>query len=155
VVIPDIINQNVFDIYQPRVSKALLNKIQEFVNKLNTLHVNAEVINPDYEEVKVDLDVKFHKGFDENYYKNVLKDDITKLLSPWAFEKTVGIQFGVMLHRSVIINYIEKLDYVDYLENVILIKGSETGLKKVSPSSPRAILVSAKKHEATLDVKVC
>ncbi|HKL34251.1 MAG TPA: baseplate J/gp47 family protein, partial [Tangfeifania sp.] len=155
VVIPDIVNQNVFDIYQPRVSKAMLNKIQDFVNKLNTLHVNTVVINPDYEEVTVDLKVKFHKGFDENYYKNVLNDDITKLLSPWAFEKTAGIQFGVILHRSVVINYIEKLNYVDYLENVKLTKGSETGLKNVSPSSPRAILVSAKEHVISTDVKGC
>ena len=155
VVIPDIVNQNVFDIYQPRVSKAMLNKIQDFVNKLNTLHVNTVVINPDYEEVTVDLKVKFHKGFDENYYKNVLNDDITKLLSPWAFEKTAGIQFGVILHRSVVINYIEKLEYVDYLENVKLTKGSETGLKNVSPSSPRAILVSAKEHVISTDVKGC
>lgn len=155
VVIPDIVNQNVFDIYQPRVSKATLNKIQDFVNKLNTLHVNAVVINPEYEEITVDLKVKFHSGFDENFYKKVLNDDITKLLSPWAFEKTAGIQFGVVLHRSVIINYIEKLDYVDYLKDVILKKGTEAGLKNVAPSSPRAILVSAKKHNIVTDFDGC
>jgi hypothetical protein len=59
------------------------------------LHVNAQVINPVYEEVKVDLKVKFHKGFDENYYQKVLNTDITKLLSPWAFEITSSIEFGI------------------------------------------------------------
>ncbi len=155
VVIPDIVNQNVFDIYQPRVSKATLNKVQEFVNKLNTLHVNAVVINPDYEEVTVELKVKFHQGYDENYYKNVLNDDITKLLSPWAFEKSARIRFGVVLHRSVVINYIEELEYVDYLKDVKLKKDTETGLKNVSPSSPRAILVSAKKHDISTDLEGC
>lgn len=146
VVIPDIINRNVFDIYQPRVSKAALNAVQNWVNKLNTLHVNAIVTNPDYEEVEVELKVKFHKGYDENYYQKVLKEDITKLLSPWAFEESASIEFGITLHRSVVINYVEKLEYIDYVEDVILIKGEERSTTNVAPSSPKAILVSAKEH---------
>lgn len=146
VVIPDIINKNVFDIFQPRVSKATLNKIQEHVNTLNTLHVNAKVINPDYEEVKVDLKVKFHKGFDENYYQRVLNEDIKRFLSPWAYGVPGSIRFGTTLHRSFIINYIEKLEYVDYVEDVKLIKGAELSFTSVTPSSPKAILVSAKQH---------
>ncbi len=41
--------------------------LQNCVNELNTLHVEAKVINPVYEEVKVDLKVKFHKGLDESF----------------------------------------------------------------------------------------
>ncbi|NOR75029.1 MAG: phage baseplate protein [Draconibacterium sp.] len=155
VVIPDIVNKNVFDIYQPRVSKATLNAVQNWVNKLNTLHVNAKVINPDYEEVTVELKVKFHKGFDENYYAKVLNKDITKLLSPWAFEDTASIEFGITLHRSVVINYIENLKYVDYIEDVKFIKGGEISTSNVAPSSPIAILVSAKEHEISVEVKIC
>ncbi len=155
VVIPDIINKNVFDIYQPRVSKATLNKVQNHVNKLNSFHVNAKVINPDYEEVTVDLKVKFHIGYDENYYLKMLNKDITRLLSPWAFEETASIEFGVTLHLSLVINYIEKLKYVDYVEDVKLKKGAESNLSKVAPSSPKAILVSAKLHNLSTDVKSC
>lgn len=155
VVIPDIVNKNVFDIYQPRVSKATLNTVQEFVNKLNTLHVNAKIINPDYEEVTVDLKVKFYKGYDESYYLKVLNDDIIRLLSPWAFEETASINFGVTLHRSFVINFIEKLKYVDYVENVKLKKGEEVSLTQVAPSSPKAILVSAKQHILSTEIKSC
>jgi hypothetical protein len=155
VVIPDIINKNVFDIFQPRVSKATLNKIQEHVNRLNTLHVNAKVINPDYEEVKVDLKVKFHKGFDENYYQRVLNEDIKRFLSPWAYGVPGSIRFGTTLHRSFIINYIEKLEYVDYVEDVKLIKGAETSFTNVTPSSPKAILVSSKQHGILPVIKTC
>ena len=155
VVIPDIVNKNVFDIYQPRVSKALLNEVQNHVNALNTLHVEAKVINPDYEEVTVDLKVKFNDGFDESYYLRVLNDDITRFLSPWAFEDTANIQFGVTLHRSFIINYIEKLSYVNYVEDVKLIKGGEVSVTSVTPSSPKAILVSAKQHNLSTAIKSC
>ncbi|MBN2635894.1 MAG: baseplate J/gp47 family protein [Prolixibacteraceae bacterium] len=155
VVIPDIVNKNVFDIYQPRVSQAKLNEIQDHVNLLNSMLVNAKVINPSYEEVTVDLKVKFHEGYDESYYLKVLNEDITRLLSPWAFEETASIDFGVVLHRSLIINYIEKLKYVDYVEDVKLLKGSEVSTNSVSPSCPKAILVSAKQHQLSIATKSC
>jgi hypothetical protein len=155
VVIPDIVGKNVFDIYQPRVSKATLNAVQDYVNRLNSLHVNTKVINPDYEEVTVDLKVKFHEGYDENYYQKVLNEDITRLLSPWAFEESASINFGIALHRSFVIYYIEKLKYVDYVEDVKLIKGSEVSLTQVAPSSPKAILVSAKQHNISVETKSC
>ncbi len=146
VVIPDIVNKNVFDIFQPRVSKAMLNKIQDHVNKLNTLHVNAKVINPDYEEVRVELKVKFYQGYDQNYYLRELNGDIKRFLSPWAYGTPGSIRFGATLHRSFIINYIEKLKYIEYVEDVKLVKKGETSFANVTPSSPKAILVSAKQH---------
>lgn len=155
VVIPDIVSKNVFDIYQPRVSKATLNAVQRFVARLNSPQVNVAVINPEYEEVMVRLSVKFHKGYDENYYKNLLNSDITKLLSPWAFENAAGIRFGTALHRSSIIHSIEKLSYVDYVEDVKLIRGNEISTTQIVPSCPVAILVSAKMHDISFAEKTC
>lgn len=162
VVVPDIVNKNVFDIYKPRVSKATLNAIEVCVNQLNTLHVNASVINPVYEEVTVSLMVKFYKGYDENYYKKVLNEDIIKFLSPWAFDKTAGINFGLSFHKSVLINYIEELGYVDYVSDVKLFhrtaetqkeKGEEVNI--VVPTNPMAILVSSKNHKVSTVIKTC
>jgi len=155
IVIPDIVNKNVFDIYQPRVSKALLNQVQQYINRLNSFHVNAMVRNPDYEEVTVSLKVKFYDGYDESFYKKQLNEDITRLLSPWAFERSAEIRFGVTLHRSTVINWIEKLGYVDYVAEVKLQKGGETSTKSVSPESPKAILVSARQHQIDTDIKSC
>ncbi len=155
IVIPDIVNKNVFDIYQPRVSRALLNKVQQTINQFNSFHVNAIVRNPDYEEVTVSLKVKFHDGYDESFYKKQLNEDITRLLSPWAFERTAEIRFGATLHRSTVINWIEKLGYVDYVAEVKLQKDGKTNIKSVSPESPRAILVSARQHKIDTDIKSC
>ncbi|MEP2935291.1 MAG: baseplate J/gp47 family protein [Gilvibacter sp.] len=146
VVIPDIVNKNVFDIYQPRVSTATLNKITAHVNALNSLHVEASVINPEYETVTVSLGVKFYKGFDKNYYKKEINTDITKFLSPWAFDSTKNIAFGTALHNSVLIDYLEELPYVDYLENVVFIDEDNNEFTSVSPTKPGAILVSAIDH---------
>lgn len=154
IVIPDIVNTNVFDIFQPRVSKATLNEIQAFINERNSLHVNAVVANPEYEEVTVSLKVKFRKGFDESYYLKKLNEDITRLLSPWAFKETAKIEFGTTLHQSTLIHYIEKLQYVDYVEDVKMKKGGKS-FTLMSPESPVAILVSARQHDLRLAKDSC
>ncbi|WP_166920229.1 baseplate J/gp47 family protein [Flavobacterium poyangense] len=155
VVIPDTVNKNVFDIYQPRVSTATLNKVKKHIDQLNSLHVTTFVINPNYEEVKVDLKVKFKPGFDENFYSQQLNIDIIKFLSPWALDKNSPITFGVSIHSSLLINYIEKLGYVDYLQDVKLLKNGALSDKVAVPSNPKSILVSAKSHFISTDIKPC
>lgn len=154
VVIPDIQNRNVFDLYEPRVSKATLNKIQDYISQLNSLHINAVVINPEYEPVEISLKVRFHAGFDENYYKKVLQEDITKLLSPWAFERNIDLNFGTELHKSIVISYIEKLNYVDYIAELKMKHNGEFK-PAVAPSGPKSILVSAKEHPVDIQPAVC
>lgn len=155
VVIPDTVRKNVFDIFQPRVSKAMLNEIESYISDRNSLHVHTEVINPDYEEVKVSLKVKFYDGLDIPLHMEKLNADIIKYLSPWAFEGREDIRFGVVLHRTVLIDYLEKLDYVDYLQDVKLILNGNDSLRTCSPSSPKAILVSAKNHDISTDIITC
>lgn len=155
VVIPDTVNKNVFDIYQPRVSKALLNKVTCFINKLNTMHVDATVINPEYEEIEVTLEAKFHVGYDENFYQKQLEEDIIKFLSPWAFDDTKTIVFGIELHQSVLIDYLEKLVYLDYLQNIEIRKDGILSSNSVSPSNHKSILVSAKSHVINQVTNTC
>ncbi|MBL7970123.1 MAG: baseplate J/gp47 family protein [Prolixibacteraceae bacterium] len=154
VVIPDIRNKNVFDIYQPRLSRATLNRVQDCINQLNSLHVTAEVINPEYEEVEISLKARFRSGYDDYYYQNVLRKDLTRLLSPWAFERSADLQFDSSLHKSIVINYIEKLDYVDFITD-LKIKHKQEFKTSVSPSNPKAILVSAKEHPISVLQEGC
>jgi hypothetical protein len=155
VVIPDTVNKNVFDIYQPRVSTATLNKVKKHIDQLNSMHVTTFVINPKYEEVQVDLKVKFKPGYDENFYMQQLNADIIKFLSPWALDKNIPITFGVTIHSSLLINYIEKLGYVDYLQDVKLLKNGILSDKAAVPSNPKSILVSAKSHVISTNVTQC
>ncbi|MBL4663921.1 MAG: baseplate J/gp47 family protein [Flavobacteriaceae bacterium] len=160
IVIPDIVNNNAFDIYQPRVSTAKRNEIDAYINNLNTYFVTAEIVNPDYEEIEITTGVKFHKGYDENFYTSQLEETIKKYLSPWAFEETNGINFGVAFHRSKIIEYLEQLEYVDFLQDFVVKHRPNAQTKysekvNVLPTSPKAILVSAKKHNVTAVQSKC
>ncbi|WP_186757804.1 baseplate J/gp47 family protein [Echinicola salinicaeni] len=167
ILVPDTVQQAVFDIYQPRVSQATLNEVGTFVNELNTFHVKAKVINPNYEEVKVSVNVKFKEGLDASYYIGQIKEDIKRFLSPWAYDQKVTVEFGVTLHKSQLIHYLEELAYVDYLENLILMKRQpdsapcepkfEEVLEKdfIRPSNPKSILVSFKEHEVSPITVTC
>lgn len=147
IVIPNTQKKNVFDIFQPRVSNALLLKISNYLAQRNSLHVKTHVINPDYEEVKVSLEVEFRSGFDIPFHLNQMNKDIQKYLSPWAFDENQNIQFGIVLHRSQLVNYIDELPYVDYVSNLSMSHNGKNQLRQCQPSSPKAILVSAKSHD--------
>lgn len=179
VVIPDIVDKNVFDIYEPRVSTALLNSIEQFINSKNSMQVAAKVINPDYEKVIIKLDVKFYPQYDENFYKKQLNEDLIKFLSPWAFDTSKQIIFGVELQRSIVIEYIENLYYVDFLstlemaiyidkktdkEHPKILDDTENNkdniplldfLTTLSPSSAKNILVSVKNHIIGTKITPC
>ncbi|XOV67690.1 MAG: baseplate J/gp47 family protein [Fluviicola sp.] len=155
IVIPDTVNKNVFNRFQPRVSTAFLNRVDDFVSKLTSLHVKVRVENPIYEEVTITTKVKFREGLDETLYKNQLNEDIIKFLSPWAFDETQQVDFGQTLHISVLINYIEQLNYVDYLQDVAMSIDGGSTVKEYTPSTPKAIMVSATEHNISTDIITC
>lgn len=155
IVIPDTTDKNVFDNYQPRVSRALLNQIRDYIAALTSMHVNVMVENPKYEVVRITVNAKIKEGYDAGNYRLKLVEDITKMLSPWAFSNTTKVDFGMKLHRSQVIHFIEKLAYVDYIEDLKIFKDGVIQDKNCEPSDPRSILVSARNHEVGIPVKSC
>lgn len=150
VVVPDTVNKNLFNILQPRVSTAYLNRIKNYVAKLTSLHVNLDVINPNYQEVKIIIDVKFYSQYDRTLYELELNEDLKKFLSPWAYDEAKNVEFGITLHRSVLIDFVERLPYVDYISSIVMEVGEIGKLgeptKNARPANPKSILVSAEQH---------
>jgi len=154
-VVPNIINKNAFDIYQPRVSRATLNKIQNYVNELNTMHVDAQVINPNYKEAKVEAKVKFFEQYDEAFYLKQLDEDIKKYISPWAFTDAKEIDFNVVLNVNQLVTYLEQLYYVDYIDEVKILVNDDLQRQALIEVDPKSILVSAKQHKVSITNQVC
>lgn len=142
VVVPNVKNQNVFNIYEPKLSLTKLNDIERYINKLNTMFVNAKVTSPVYELVQVDLEVVFYKEYDPNFYEKKLQQDIAQYLAPWAFDKEQPILFGNILYQNELVFYIENLVYVDYIKNIKLKHNGKTGKKEIIPTSQKSILTS-------------
>jgi len=157
VVVPDIKNQNVFNVYEPQISANKLSEIETYINTLNTSLVDAKVVSPVYEPVTVTLEAKFYTGFDNNLYTKILKEDIARFLAPWAFDTEASISFNNTLYASEMIFYIENLKYVDYIKNFSLTHNGKVK-QEVTPTDEKSILTSvpAKDHSVTyITVSIC
>ena len=146
--IPDLRNKNIYNIFQPGLSKNVLTEIQNYLQELHGVHVICQAENPDYEEVQFDLNVKFNAGYDPKAYAKILEDDLRKYLAPWAFSDNANIDFGGTIYKSRVIAFIEEKGYVDFISEFKMYNLA-IGLhdeEEIVAASSRAILTSASTH---------
>lgn len=117
IVVPSLRNRNAVNPLQPRVSSNRLDEIKSHLLPLKSDFVTLEVQNPLFEEVAVDFKVRFLPGFDKGFYEKKLKEDIVRFLSPWLYDEGGDLALGGKIHRSVILNFVEETEYVDYVTN--------------------------------------
>ena len=115
VIISNVQNKNAIDPLRPKASVAQLGAIREFITRIYPQGVFLHVVNPVFEEIQVKTKVKFHSWADKSFFARKLEDDLKAFLSPWAFETDFDWTFSESLHGSVVLHFVEKLDYVDYL----------------------------------------
>lgn len=149
ITVPDLTNRNAVDRLQPRVSLNTLSAISDYLKTRNSLFVSVNVENPVYEQILLDFKVKFHQNFEFGYYSQVLNEAIVRHLSPWAYETGVDILFGGRMHKSVLLYFLEQLDYVDYITDFKLFKigrNQTADLDELVASTAKAVLVSSPVH---------
>jgi hypothetical protein len=150
VVVPDLKKKNAIDPLKPKVDAGTLGRITSYVQKRTGMGVQVKVKNPAFQEIQLDFKVKFHSGFEFNFYSGELNQALIRCLSPWAYDAGRVISFGGKIHKSVLLDFVEELDYVDYVTEFKIY--SYTGARRmldlntVEPETPDAILVSAKSH---------
>ncbi|GAB2475511.1 baseplate J/gp47 family protein [Algoriphagus taiwanensis] len=115
VIIANVQNRNALDPLRPKASVSLLSSIKEMLLKKCSPGVLLHVVNPVYEELQIKTKVRFLPGVDQSIHTKKLEDDLKAFLSPWAFEPTDQFQFEGEIQSSVILHFIEKLTYVDFL----------------------------------------
>jgi hypothetical protein len=152
IIISNLRNQNAINPFKPTTSLATLTAIGAFLEDLKNPFVSLHVKNPVFEEIKVKFNVRLMPKKDEGFYKGQLDSDLKTYLSPWAYEEGEDISFDGIIHKSKIINFIEELDYVDYItcfEMYRVLNGDESNLvdtNEVLASVSSAILVSSSVH---------
>src|SRR6185503_12718818 len=158
VTIPNLQTQNLRDPLRPFTSLGVLQQIEAFLTERTGCFVRLHVKNPQFEQVHVRFKLRLYDGFDETYYANLLRQEITRFLSPWAFATGRTPSFGGRIYKSVLIDFVEDQPYVDYVTDFQLfqdIDGQPPGssdLDEVQGSRAVSILVSApaSKHEITI-----
>lgn len=163
VVIPDLTKRSVFDIYEPRFPASELSEMKNFLIERVGGQVEVSVINPQFRKVRITAKVKFYEGKDENYFKKATEKDITRFLSPWAFDINSDIVFNTSVHSSSLLYYLENLDYIDYIENLKIEQEKQTKdtvdfeivNKEATTIKPHQILVSDKSHNIEIGENIC
>lgn len=150
VVVANLRNHNSVNLLKPQSSLVLLERIKEFIAQINPPAVRLHVKNPIYEEIFVRFNVRFRPGMDPGYYSRLLNDELKEFLAPWAYEAK-EISFGATIEASVILNFIEKRAYVDYITcfEMDQITPDETlkNIQLAQPHSGASILTSVEQHE--------
>lgn len=149
--IPDLINKTNVNPLRPYTSVATLTDIVIFLEKLKNPFAQLHVVNPQFEEVQLEFEVRFHDNMDEVFYRNLLDIEIEQFLCPWAWDSSQKITFGGNINKSTLINFIEERPYVDFLscfkihhiirdeEGKVVKKNND--MEEIIASSSRSILV--------------
>lgn len=141
---------------KPYTSLGTLDEIYTFVKARSSCFVKLHVRNPQFEEVRVNFKLRLQDGFDETFYTNLLRESITRFLSPWAFPGGESPTFGGKIYKSVLIDFVEEQPYVDYVTDFELfhhidnVPGTKD-LNEIEGSRAVSILVSVpeSKHGIT------
>ena len=159
VVVPNLRNRNAVDPLRPRLALSRLAAIQRYLAQLASDFAKIEVVNPDYEEVRVRFNVRFLPGFDKGLYTGQLEQEIIRFLTPWAYDDSVDLSFGGRVHRSAILNFIDERAYVDFVTDFEMdhIVGAQTfsNVEQAEATRSTSVLVSARNHPIGDDIVSC
>ena len=151
VAIPDLRNRNMPDLLQPKVDLDTLTQMTELAQAHAAPQISVRVRNPAYQAIRLDFKVRFRPGFPFDYTRQQLHQAIVEALSPWAFAAGRQIDFGGRIYRSVLLDLIEELPYVDFVTDFRcgLAGAGDLLLNDVAEivaDRPDTILVSAPRH---------
>ncbi len=152
VVVPDLRNDNARDPLRPRVDADTLDAIAAHVQERAGMQVKVGVKNPSYQRIRLDFKVKLHRGAEPGVELPRLEHELTAFLSPWAFDADRPIAFGGAVYRSVLLDFVEEREYVDYVTDFRMYTDAGTSsfgpdLAEVRAGTPDAILVSDAAHD--------
>ncbi|WP_159523323.1 baseplate J/gp47 family protein [Sunxiuqinia indica] len=146
-VVPDLQNKNAVNVLQPRVSKATLDDVKTFVKRLAPSLIEIHTSNPVYEQVQLEFEVSFIKGYDYGYYRKELNRELMEFLSPWSTGKQAEIYFGGRIEKSVLLKFVETRSYVDFVSHFKMYHNtSSKDVESAIATNARAILVSHAEH---------
>lgn len=144
-------------IHTPTASKHLLKNIKDYLVKISSPFVKIEVINPDYDEIRVLIDLKLKPNYEKGLCVTSLQEDLQTLLSPWTLNEETDKIINSTIYPSDIFGYIMNKEYVDSINKFSLLKYTKNGAQVsvvkidsydsfITATYPWSIIVSAKNH---------
>ncbi|HIJ94641.1 MAG TPA: hypothetical protein HPP94_02675 [Desulfuromonadales bacterium] len=151
VVVPDLRNRNAVNLLEPKVDADTLSRIVAHVRKRAGMQIAVQAKNPRYQKIQLDFKVRFREGYEPNFYRRELEAALIRFLSPWAFHADREIAFGGKIYKSVLLDVVEELEYIDFVTDFRMYSFSsavsnDIDIATAEPATPDTILVSAASH---------
>ena len=151
ILVPDLTNKNAVNPLQPRTDSDTISQVHALLQSRGGMQVKYHVRNPRYQKIQLQFTVKFKTGYEFNYYSRQLNAALLQYLSPWAYDAGRDISFAGRIYKSVLLDFVEEVDYVDFVTDFKLYSYLETtgnliDVAEVTPDAPDVILVSDERH---------
>ena len=116
------------------------------------MHIGIQARNPRYEGIRLDFKVRFHAGFEFNFYSRELRRKLVEHLSPWARDPGEGLSFGGVVYKSALLDLVEDDETVDYVTDFRMyhLRGGPddtVDVNEARATTPDAIFVSDATHD--------
>lgn len=163
IVIPDLRGALPADALAPKAPANLLEAIRRFLQARAPEAATVKVQNAVFWPVRIRLGVRFREGQEERFSKQRLAGDLVRFLSPWAYDEGAEIRIGNTLYATSIVDFVDRLDYVDYVAQIKLFlldpNGNPTqeqdGLAaSIQAPGPDTVLVSSRQHQIDLITEI-
>lgn len=137
--------------FMPKVNVAVLRKVTAFLKQKISPFINVNIVNADFEEVRLTIECVFREEIkDRGFYQDKLLSDLHAYLAPWTVTENISdFLFGKGIYKAAVLDYVEELDYVDYITRFELKHGAQNDKDEAYPLSPIGLLTSAATHNVT------
>ncbi|MBO3460109.1 baseplate J/gp47 family protein [Aetokthonos hydrillicola Thurmond2011] len=144
VVIPDLSQRSTTNDLEPKANINLLEKIQKYLASLSSPWADIRVVNPVYEHIQVECQVKLKSPYDANfgYYRRELEQAITQFLAPWTVNQGDEIHLEGTVYGSSIFNFIQQQYYVHSVVDFKMHYENQCNVKDAIASTARSVLTS-------------
>lgn len=122
VLVPVIKDRLVANVTTPSTSVKTLRKVRELIQSKISPFVQVDVINPEYEHMRVFADVKFEKGKSAGFYLKKLNEELRAFISPWIVDPMAEPLFQRRFPIEDIQSFIQSRKYVEFVTKVSSVK---------------------------------
>ncbi|EAY31816.1 baseplate J/gp47 family protein [Microscilla marina] len=144
IVVPNIGGIRPYDPFKPKLSGDVLQAIEGYLKQRMSAPANVTVRNPVYHELKIFMQVVFYEEYqaDNKYYLEILHQVLQEYLAPWAFDTGADIALGGKLYPNLIVDFVERLEYVDYINNFSMTYNDGEHILPVTPEEMQTGLIA-------------
>ncbi|PXX59075.1 hypothetical protein SAMN05660489_04873 [Pseudomonas sp. LAMO17WK12:I10] len=120
IVIPLNAEKDNADVLRPQLNQARLNEMANYLERLASPWQSIAVENPNYRDVRIVYEVRFHGWMNPDYGYRELRLALEQYYMPWAGSQVGGVKLANSLDYYDVVAQIQQQTYVDYVASLTL-----------------------------------